>query len=225
MSERPLHEGKLDRAQTLSNIRSEATYEAISVNPVTPVIGVEVEGVDMTSDVPDAQIEELNQALANHNVLFFRDQPELTAEQQIAFAKRFGELHIHPAAPQGEKYPELFVIHTHGESFVNNGADWHTDVSCDEEPPLGTMLQIHRTPPSGRRGAFLRSRKKIRKPNCCSSTGWRSSTPCSSQHAPSRYGVPRGGQRVSARRHHRLVRILVRVRLRDIWQRSWRKKE
>ena len=80
MSERPLHEGKLDRAQTLSNIRSEATYEAISVNPVTPVIGVEVEGVDMTSDVPDAQIEELNQALANHNVLFFRDQPELTAE-------------------------------------------------------------------------------------------------------------------------------------------------
>ncbi|MED5572595.1 MAG: TauD/TfdA family dioxygenase, partial [Pseudomonadota bacterium] len=149
MSERPLHEGKLDRAQTLSNIRSEATYEAISVNPVTPVIGVEVEGVDMTSDVPDAQIEELNQALANHNVLFFRDQPELTAEQQIAFAKRFGELHIHPAAPQGENYPELFVIHTHGESIVNNGADWHTDVSCDEEPPLGTMLQIHRTPPSG----------------------------------------------------------------------------
>ena len=71
MSERPLHEGKLDRAQTLSNVRSKATYEAISVNPVTPVIGVEVEGVDMTSDVPDAQIEELSQALANHNVLFF----------------------------------------------------------------------------------------------------------------------------------------------------------
>ena len=149
MSERPLHEGKLDRAQTLSNVRSNATYEAISVNPVTPLIGVVVEGVDMTSDVPDAQIAELNQALVNHNVLFFRDQPELTAEQQIAFAKRFGELHIHPAAPQGENYPELFVIHTHGESIVNNGADWHTDVSCDEEPPLGTMLQIHRTPPSG----------------------------------------------------------------------------
>ena len=96
MSERPLHEGKLDRAQTLSNVRSKATYEAISINPVTPVIGVEVEGVDMTSDVPDAQIEELNQALANHNVLFFRDQPELTAEQQIAFSCAQPAAHGHP---------------------------------------------------------------------------------------------------------------------------------
>ena len=149
MSERPLHEGKLDRAQALSNARQEASYETISVTPVTPVIGVEVEGVDMTKPVPDAQIADLTQALANHNVLFFRDQPELTPDQQIAFARRFGPLHLHPAAPKGEAHPELFVIHTHGESYVNNGADWHTDVSCDDEPPLGTLLQIHRTPGSG----------------------------------------------------------------------------
>lgn len=149
MSDRPLHEGKLDRAQSLSNAQREFEYETISVSPVVPVIGVEVEGVDLTNDVPDEQIADLTQALANHNVLFFRDQPELTPEQQIAFARRFGELHIHPAAPSGEEHPELFVIHTHGESFVNNGADWHTDVSCDDEPPLGTMLQIHRTPGSG----------------------------------------------------------------------------
>ena len=149
MSERPLHEGKLDRAQTLSNAQREEIYATISATPVTPVIGVEVEGVDLTVDVPDDQIEDLTRALANHNVLFFRDQPELTPEQQIRFARRFGELHLHPAAPKGAEHPELFVIHTHGESFVNNGADWHTDVSCDEEPPLGTMLQIHRTPGSG----------------------------------------------------------------------------
>jgi taurine dioxygenase len=149
MSDRPLHEGKLDRAQAISNARLEASYEAIYVTPVTPVIGVSVKGVDLTKDVSDAQIDDLTQALANHNVLFFRDQPELTPQQQIAFARRFGTLHIHPAAPGGAEHPELFVIHTHGESFVNNGADWHTDVSCDEEPPLGTMLQIHRTPGSG----------------------------------------------------------------------------
>tara|TARA_B100001123_G_scaffold41337_1_gene42476 strand:- start:61 stop:972 length:912 start_codon:yes stop_codon:yes gene_type:complete len=149
MSERALHEGKLDRAQTLSNTRVKGNYKTISVTPVTPVIGVEVEGVDMTGDMPDEQIKELNHALANHNVLFFRDQPELTPTQQISFAERFGDLHIHPAAPKGEEHPGLFVIHTHAGSFVNNGADWHTDVSCDEEPPLGTMLQIHRTPDSG----------------------------------------------------------------------------
>lgn len=149
MSERPLHEGKLDRAQALSNARQEQTYDTISVMPVTPVIGVEVGGVDLTQQVPDDQIADLTQALANHNVLFFRDQPELTPQQQVSFARQFGELHIHPAAAKNEEHPELFVIHTHGESFVNNGADWHTDVSCDEEPPLGTLLQIHRTPGSG----------------------------------------------------------------------------
>ena len=137
MYERPLHEGKLDRAQTLSNVLSEATYEAISVNPVTPVIGVEVEGVDMTSDVPDAQIKELNQALANHNVLFFRDQPELTAEQQIAFAKRFGELHIHPAAPQGETYPELFVIRVPVRAIVHEGF-----AVCMNDKKFGVFLAL-----------------------------------------------------------------------------------
>ena len=149
MEMRPLHEGKLDRAQTLSNARQDTVYDTIRVTPVTRVIGVEVEGVDLTKPVSVAQIDDLGRALANHNVLFFRDQPELTPEQQISFAKRFGPLHVHPAAAKNEDHPELFVIHTHGGSFVNNGADWHTDVSCDEEPPLGTMLQIHRTPSSG----------------------------------------------------------------------------
>ncbi len=149
MADRPLHEGKLDRAQALRNTRQEAVYDTISVTPVTRVIGVEVEGVDMTQPVPEVQVADLTQALANHNVLFFRDQPELTPTQQIDFAKNFGPLHMHPAAPKDAEHPELFVIHTHGESHVNNGADWHTDVSCDAEPPLGTLLQIHRTPSSG----------------------------------------------------------------------------
>lgn len=149
MADRPLYEGKLDTAQALRNARQEAAYKNIDVTPVTRVIGVEVNGVDMTKPIPEAQIEDLTQALANHNVLFFRDQPELTPTQQIDFARNFGPLHLHPAAARNGEHPELFVIHTHGESFVNNGADWHTDVSCDPEPPLGTLLQIHRTPSSG----------------------------------------------------------------------------
>ena len=142
-------QGKRDRAETLSNTRKEAVYETIVVEAVSPVIGVEVAGVDMTKPIPARQVEDLTQALANHNVLFFRDQPELTPEQQIVFSKNFGPLHLHPAAPLHQKYPELFVIHTDSDSTVNDGADWHTDVSSDEEPPLGTMLQLHRTPRSG----------------------------------------------------------------------------
>ncbi len=149
MDQAPLHEGKLERAKALSSDRAEVSYDTLGVTPVNPVIGAEIEGVDMTKPVSAPQIEELNLALASNNVLFFHDQPELTPEQQIAFARNFGDLHFHPAAPKHETVPELFVIHTHGESVVNNGADWHSDVSCDETPPMGTLLQIHKTPARG----------------------------------------------------------------------------
>ena len=43
----------------------------------------------------------------------------------------------------------MFVIHTQRDSKVANGEFWHSDVSCDEEPPLGTMLQIHVLPDIG----------------------------------------------------------------------------
>jgi len=82
-------------------------------------------------------------------VLFFKEQSEIPPAQQIAIGRMFGPLHAHPAAPQMPGYPELFVIHTKRDSKVANGEFWHSDVSCDEEPPLGTMLQIHVLPEVG----------------------------------------------------------------------------
>jgi taurine dioxygenase len=73
----------------------------------------------------------------------------MTPEQHVVFGKRFGPLHIHPAAPHLEGHPEVFVIHAHKDSKIANGEFWHSDVSCDTEPPLGSILQIHLLPPSG----------------------------------------------------------------------------
>ncbi len=120
----------------------------MNINPLTPVIGAEVRGVDLT-DLSEGQFQQLRAAFTRHSVLFFRDQPELTPAQQVAFAKRFGPLHQHPAAPTLAGHPEVFVIHAHKDSKVANGNGWHTDVSCDPEPPLATMLQLHQLPPSG----------------------------------------------------------------------------
>lgn len=120
----------------------------MEILPVTPVIGAEVRGAPL-ADLSDDAFAAIRQALADHCVLFFRDQPRLEPEQQIAFARRFGDLHSHPAAPHLEGYPEVFVIHAHAGSKVANGNGWHTDVSCDEEPPLGTMLQLHTLPSTG----------------------------------------------------------------------------
>jgi taurine dioxygenase len=116
--------------------------------PLTPVIGAEILGANLAN--PDAdQVEQIRRALIDHGVVFFRDQPRLAPADQIAFARRFGELHAHPAAPHLEGHPEIFEIHAHADSRVANGNGWHSDVSCDEEPPLGTLLQMHVLPSCG----------------------------------------------------------------------------
>ena len=120
----------------------------LNITPLTPVIGAEVADVDL-EHISSSEFDALRQAFVKHSVLFFRDQPRLAPVVQVAFAKRFGPLHTHPAAPTLEDHPEVFVIHAHAESKVANGNGWHTDVSCDIEPPLATMLQLHLVPPSG----------------------------------------------------------------------------
>jgi taurine dioxygenase len=123
-------------------------YESISVTPVTPRIGADVEGVTLAQPLSNRQVDELHQALAEHQVLFFRDQP-LDAESHKRLGRYFGELHIHPNTPGPEGHPEILPIHADGNSRRINGEYWHSDVSCDEEPPLGSILYLHTVPGSG----------------------------------------------------------------------------
>jgi taurine dioxygenase len=120
----------------------------MQIQPVSPVIGAEVTGADL-QHIDDDAYQQIRAALTAHQVLFFRDQPQLSPDSQVAFAQRFGKLHTHPAAPQLPDNPAIFVIHAHRESLVANSNGWHTDVSCDEAPPLATMLQLHQLPPLG----------------------------------------------------------------------------
>ena len=81
-------------------------------------------------------------------MIFFRDQ-ELTPEQHLDFGRHFGPLHLHPAAPHAPGHPELMIIHADKDSPRANGENWHSDVSCDELPPLGSILYIKTCPPRG----------------------------------------------------------------------------
>ena len=120
----------------------------LNIEPRTPCIGATLTGADLLRPTPN-MINTIRDALVEHQVLFFEDQPQLPARAQIEFAKSFGELHVHPAAPADNKHPELFVIHAHKDSKVANGNGWHTDVSCDAQPPMATMLQMREVPSNG----------------------------------------------------------------------------
>ncbi len=121
----------------------------IEVQPYAPNLGAEVRGITLANGVTAKELRELRKAFFEYQVLFFRDQEEIPPERHIKFGRLFGELHAHPAAPTMDGYPEIFEIHAHRESKVANGEFWHSDVSCDEIPPLGTMLQLHILPPTG----------------------------------------------------------------------------
>jgi taurine dioxygenase len=108
-------------------------YETINVSPVTPRIGAEVDGLTLAKPLSNHQVEELHQALAEHQVLFFRDQP-LDVESHKALGRCFAE---------------ILPIHADANSKRIAGEYWHSDVSCDEEPPLGSILYLHTVPAVG----------------------------------------------------------------------------
>lgn len=126
----------------------ENNYKTIRVQPLTRHIGAEIGGIDFTRPLQDEQIAEVRQALLQHLVVFFRRQP-MTLDQHLALGRRFGTLHVHPSAPGPEGYPEILVIHADEKSRRVAGDRWHSDVSCDVEPPLGSILHLHTLPPEG----------------------------------------------------------------------------
>ena len=70
-------------------------------------------------------------------------------EQQKALGRWFGELVVHPNDPGLEGHPEVMIIHADESSKRVAGERWHSDVSCTEEPPLGSILRLFTVPDSG----------------------------------------------------------------------------
>ena len=58
------------------------------------MIGAEIRGVDLSPPLGNQTFQEIHEALLRHLVIFFRDQ-DIDLEQQKAFGRRFGKLHIH----------------------------------------------------------------------------------------------------------------------------------
>jgi taurine dioxygenase len=125
-----------------------APYDTISIDKLTPIIGAEIGGVDLSKPLGNRTLDEIHRALAENSVIFFRDQ-HLTEEQHLDFGRKFGELHIHPAAPAAAGHPELMIIRADKDSPRANGEGWHSDVSCDQIPPMGSILYIRQCPPHG----------------------------------------------------------------------------
>jgi taurine dioxygenase len=126
----------------------------LTLQKLTPAIGAEISGVDLSMPLSNSEVSALHDALMAHQVIFFRDQ-QMSVEQHKAFGRLFGELTVHPAAKgEVEGHPEIRTVHADQNSKTVTGEVWHSDLSCAAEPPMGSILYMHETPDVGGDTAF-----------------------------------------------------------------------
>jgi taurine dioxygenase len=74
----------------------------LEVKPLTGGMGAELPGIDLSDDMGDNVFAAVHQALLEHGAIFFHGQ-DITPGQQMMFAKRWGDIHLHthalPARP------------------------------------------------------------------------------------------------------------------------------
>jgi len=124
------------------------SYETLQVETLTPHIGAKVRDIDLSQPLTNEQARDVHQAWIDWKILVFPDQ-QLNRDQHKAFARRWGKLHVHPMQPTYGGDEEILVVNTTRDSAYTSGDGWHTDVTCDPVPPLGSMLYITETPASG----------------------------------------------------------------------------
>ena len=122
-------------------------WHAFDARQLGATVGAEISGVDLGTGLPDEVVAELRQALYDYKVIFFRDQP-LTPQQHVAFARRFGDLEVHPFLDSNTGEPELVRFEKTAEvSGYENS--WHHDVTWRECPSMGAILHTLDVPDHG----------------------------------------------------------------------------
>jgi len=118
----------------------------VKVEPLTPRIGAELSGVDLTGELSEEQVGDVRAAILAHRVVFFRDQ-QLDGSHQLAFARRLGTVtRAHPTLPANSEDPTLFDLDSQAGAAANH---WHTDVTFVERPPTFSILSALTIPQVG----------------------------------------------------------------------------
>src|SRR5437762_10621226 len=123
-------------------------YRHIEVRPIAGALGAEVHGVDMARDLLPEVVGEVRQALLDHLVIFLREQ-NVTPQQQLAFARKFGEPIEYPQLKGLPESPMITPVVKLEHERNNFGGIWHSDTTYLTVPPMGSMLLAREVPPFG----------------------------------------------------------------------------
>ena len=101
-------------------------------------LGATIQEIDLREPLDEDLTAFISQALAENEVVFFRDQ-EISPQQHKDFALRFGKLQSHPVYPTVEGFPEITILENE-EDNPSKIEKWHTDMTFKQTPPLGSIL-------------------------------------------------------------------------------------
>ena len=131
-----------------------------SVEQLSDQIGVRVKGIDLSDPLSSSDFDFVYQSLVNHKVIVFSDQ-NLSPEQHVSFSKRFGSCDVHSNNQYLlDGFPEILVLSNDLKDgkpigVVDAGVEWHSDLSWQVDPPLGSILHCLKTPKIGGDTGFI----------------------------------------------------------------------
>jgi taurine dioxygenase len=123
-------------------------YSTITVTPISRFVGADIGYVDIADGISDEQFLEIRRAFVAHGVIFIRDQ-NLTPDQHIEFAKRWGEINVNRFFQAVDTHPIIAEVRKEANQKKNIGSTWHTDHSYDQIPAMGSILYAREVPKIG----------------------------------------------------------------------------
>ena len=142
--------------------RGDASYAAagLTIEPLTPGIGVIVRGIDLANPT-EAQVSGVWNLLMERKVVFFRDQGHISRDEHIEFGKCFAKIGLAFGRQQAlavnnspDEYPEILKLYA-DEAHPFAASNWHSDVTWSNRPPLGSILLSRKSPPVGGDTVFV----------------------------------------------------------------------
>ncbi|MFN0297828.1 TauD/TfdA dioxygenase family protein [Acinetobacter albensis] len=112
-------------------------YQHIQVKAINGRIGAVIEGVKLSSSLDATVVQEINQALLKHKVIFFKDQSHLDDVEQEAFAARLGTPLNHPTVPVKQGSNHILELDSRGA----RADSWHTDITFLDAYPKASILR------------------------------------------------------------------------------------
>lgn len=109
-------------------------------------IGAEIRGVQLTADIDAETLAGIQQAIEEHQVVFFKGQNHLDDASHEAFATKLGELYAHPTVPVKENSQSIFELDSEKGAKANI---WHTDVTFVPDVPKYSVLRGVKIPSVG----------------------------------------------------------------------------